>query len=130
MRSSVPKGKVEDDKSSHNSNSDVDGSGSSDDNSSDDDGNSSDEEIVDDVEDDDHSASVDDEAIDDADEDINAPFGLDSIVKVTQHAVTMRKTPGKSTVKVDSVPKGIQPITSSSIVFYFLFNTHHASSSE
>lgn len=40
-------------------------------------------------------------------EDSNAPLSLDSIVKVTQHAVTMRKTPGKSTLKVDSVPKGI-----------------------
>ena len=57
------------------------------------------------MEDDDRCASGNEADDDDADEESNTSFGLDSIVKVAQHAVAMRKTPGKSTV-----PKGIQPI--------------------
>jgi hypothetical protein len=98
---------------------------------SEDDGNSDNEEEEVEAENDDHCAIVDDEVNDDAEEEeeeeSNVPLGLDTIVKLTPHAVTMRKTTGKSTVKVDSVPKGIQPLTSSSDVFYLFFYIHHAS---
>ena len=67
------------------------------------------------MEDDDRNEADDD----DADEESNTPFGLDSIVKVAQHAVAMRKTPGKSTV-----PKGIQPILLLLQLFFISSSQH------
>ena len=107
------------DDKSNNSISDVDeDSSDSSKESSEDESNSEEEDVEDNVEDDDCVAAGVDSILNNDDEDEeNTPFGLDSIVKVTNSSsVAMRKSPVKSSVKVVPVERGIHPI----IIFIFL----------
>ncbi len=85
--------------------------------------NSEEEDVEDNVEDDDCVAAGADSILNNDDEDEeNETFGLDSIVKVTNTSVAMRKSPVKSSVKVVPVERGIYPIISF-IFLIFLFYT-------
>ena len=107
---SVTKGKVEDKSNISISDVDEDTSDSSNE-SSEDEINSEEVEVEDNDEDDDCVAAGGDSIVNNDNEDEeNTPFGLDSIVKVTNTSVAMRKSPVKSTVKAIPVQRGIHTI--------------------
>lgn len=110
------------DDKSNNSISDVDEESSDSSNESSEDGSNSEEEDVEDNdEEDDCVAAGGDSFVNNDDEDEeNTPLGLDSIVKVTNTLVAMRKSSGKSSVKVVPVERGIHRIISFILFHFFI----------